>query len=87
MSYVARCLICGAPKPIVDEDAVDNSRYGPCSSAMCDKLRQYEMPELPMFSIRRLRAQNEAGMTARGIERDIVDAAKADGREIERAPK
>lgn len=87
MSYVARCLICGEPKPIVDEDAVDNSRYGTCRSAMCDKLRTYEMPEMPMFAIGKLRAQNEAHVTGREIEREIVGSAKAEGREIERAPK
>ena len=87
MSYVARCLICGEAKPIVDEDAVDNSRYGPCGSAMCDRLRSYEMPEVPVFKIGRLRAQNEAHVTGREIEREIVSSAKEDGREIERAPK
>lgn len=54
---------------------------------MCDKLRTYEMPEMPMFAIGKLRAQNEAHVTGREIEREIVGSAKAEGREIERAPK
>ena len=40
-----------------------------------------------MFNIRRLRNQNAEGITAHEMERDIIESARKDGREIERAPK
>ena len=36
------------------------------------------------FNVRRLRRQNEAGLTSREIAHDIVDRAKAEGRDLAR---
>lgn len=87
MGFHPTCYVCGDPRPIVDEDAKDNSRYGPCMSEKCERLRAKPVPEFPLFNIRKLKNQNAEGITASGMEKEIVESAKREGRPIERAPK
>lgn len=85
MSFHPTCIICHTPKPLADPTAVDNSRWGPCESAVCEELRSSETEIGPLFSIRQLQDQNAQGMTKYELEREIVADAARDGREIERA--
>jgi len=48
--------------------------------ARLDALRGH----VPLVNIKRLRAENASGISSRDIERDVVESAKAEGRELAR---
>ena len=55
-----------------------------CQHPVCVNLRNTPDNPKTMFNLRRLRNQNEIGQTTREIEKEIIEKAEEEGREIQR---
>lgn len=55
-----------------------------CQHHVCTNLRLKPDPTQPMFNITRFKQENAGGWTQSEVEQDVIDAAKRDGREIQR---
>ena len=86
MGYVVRCLICHSPKPVIRPEVEDSTRYGACMSDQCVHLRTLTHEDRVPTSLAWLRNSNEENETAREMRDVIYENARADGREITRAP-
>lgn len=55
-----------------------------CQHETCRLLREKDSGKGPMFNITRLKNQNAIGQTENEIEKEIIETAERDGREIQR---
>ncbi len=55
-----------------------------CQHPTCVAYREKEFQPTAMFNIARLKNQNQIGQTTREMEREIIDKAKEEGRDIQR---
>lgn len=55
-----------------------------CQHPVCINLRQLPDSTSPMWNIERFKAENRDGYTQSELEKDTIEAAKRDGREISR---
>ena len=76
-TYVGFCYVHQGRRVIIEgEDG--------CQHKTCLAYRDMPAPNQPMFNIRRLKNQNAIGQTSREQEKEIIEQAEKDGREIQR---
>ena len=52
-----------------------------CEAHRAMNIARYDGVVVPMFNIKRLQNENEAGITQQEMHRDVIESAKRDGRE------